>query len=78
MTEFLKFLRTIDREVPEALAVHLICDNYATHMHAERASQARRMACHCDAAPDSRRLTANSTVPRTLTTAGRSTAVMTT
>ena len=33
-TEFLKFLRTIDREVPEALAVHLICDNYATHKHA--------------------------------------------
>ena len=32
-TEFLKFLRTIDREVPEALAVHLICDNYATHKH---------------------------------------------
>ena len=32
-TEFLKFLRTIDREVPEELAVHLICDNYATHKH---------------------------------------------
>src|SRR4029077_10587457 len=32
-TEFLRFLRTIDREVPEALAVHLICDNYATHKH---------------------------------------------
>jgi hypothetical protein len=30
-TEFLKFPRTIDREVPEGLAVHLICDNYATH-----------------------------------------------
>jgi transposase len=32
-TEFLKFLRTIDREVPKELAVHLICDNYGTHRH---------------------------------------------
>ena len=31
--EFLKFLRTIDREVPKDLAVHLILDNYATHKH---------------------------------------------
>ena len=31
--EFLRFLRRIDREVPKALAVHLICDNYATHKH---------------------------------------------
>ena len=29
----LKFLRTIDREVPDELAVHLICDDYATHKH---------------------------------------------
>jgi transposase len=29
----LKFLRTIDREVPKGLAVHLILDNYATHKH---------------------------------------------
>ena len=29
--EFLKFLRTIDREVPTGLQVHLICDNLATH-----------------------------------------------
>jgi hypothetical protein len=27
--EFLRFLRTIDREVPKGLAVHLILDNYA-------------------------------------------------
>ena len=33
MGKFLTFLRTIDREVPEALAVQLICDNYATHKH---------------------------------------------
>jgi transposase len=31
--EFLKFLRTIDREVPKHLQVHLILDNYATHNH---------------------------------------------
>jgi Integrase core domain. len=31
--EFLKFLRTIDREVPKGLAVHMILDNYATHTH---------------------------------------------
>jgi len=31
--EFLKFLRTIDREVPKGLAVHLILDNYSTHKH---------------------------------------------
>jgi transposase len=31
--EFLKFLRTIDREVPKGLAVHMILDNYATHKH---------------------------------------------
>src|SRR6478735_693564 len=28
--EFLKFLRTIDNQVPKHLAVHLILDNYAT------------------------------------------------
>ena len=25
--------KTIDREVPKDLAIHLICDNYATHTH---------------------------------------------
>jgi len=29
--EFLKFLRTIDQNVPATLAVHLILDNYGTH-----------------------------------------------
>jgi transposase len=29
--EFKKFLATIDREVPEHLDVHLVCDNYGTH-----------------------------------------------
>ncbi|MGH9072364.1 MAG: IS630 family transposase [Acidimicrobiales bacterium] len=32
-TEFLKFLRLVDREVPKGLQVHLICDNYGTHSH---------------------------------------------
>lgn len=31
--DFLKFLKTIDREVPKHLQVHLILDNYATHKH---------------------------------------------
>jgi transposase len=31
--EFLVFLRTIDRQVPKNLQVHLILDNYATHKH---------------------------------------------
>ena len=30
-TEFLQFLRTIDANVPEALDVHLVMDNYGTH-----------------------------------------------
>jgi transposase len=32
-TEFLRFLRRIDHEVPKGLAVHLILDNYGTHNH---------------------------------------------
>jgi transposase len=28
-----KFLRTIDREVPKKLTIHLSIDNYATHKH---------------------------------------------
>ena len=32
-TEFLTFLKTIDREVPRRLRVHLILDNYAAHNH---------------------------------------------
>jgi transposase len=31
--EWLTFLKTIDREVPKDLAIHLILDNYATHKH---------------------------------------------
>jgi len=32
-SEFLKFLKIIDAEVPAGLEVHLILDNYATHKH---------------------------------------------
>lgn len=31
--EFLKFLRTLDREFPSGLDLHLIVDNYGTHTH---------------------------------------------
>jgi len=31
--EFIKFLNTVDREVPTGLQIHLILDNYATHKH---------------------------------------------
>ena len=33
--EFIKFLNTIDREVPKGLQIHLVLDNYATHKHVE-------------------------------------------
>jgi transposase len=32
-SEWLSFLRQIDRETPKNKALHLICDNYATHKH---------------------------------------------
>lgn len=32
-TEWLKFLRQIDRQTPKDKALHLIADNYATHKH---------------------------------------------
>jgi transposase len=32
--ELLKFLRTIDKEVPKGLQIHLILDNYGSHKHA--------------------------------------------
>ena len=31
--EWLRFLRQIDRETPKDKALHLVCDNYATHKH---------------------------------------------
>jgi transposase len=32
--EFLRFLKKVEREVPKGLQIHLICDNYSTHKHA--------------------------------------------
>ena len=32
-TEWLKFLRQIDRQTPKGKELHLVCDNYATHKH---------------------------------------------
>ena len=31
--EWLKFLKRLHRETPKSLALHIICDNYATHKH---------------------------------------------
>jgi len=36
--EFLKFLKTIDKQTPAGLQIHLILDNYATHKHANVAT----------------------------------------
>jgi transposase len=32
-TEFLRFLRTINRQIPKGLDIHMILDNYGTHTH---------------------------------------------
>ncbi len=50
--EFLAFLRHIDQNVPAALDVHLICDNYGTHKHPKvRAWLARRPRYHVHYTP---------------------------
>ena len=50
--EFLTFLRHIDANVPEALDIHLIADNYATHKHPRvRAWLARRPRYHIHYTP---------------------------
>ena len=33
--EFVRFLNTVNKEVPKGLQVHMILDNYATHKHAD-------------------------------------------
>jgi len=40
--EWLRFLRLIRSQVPAGKAVHLICDNYATHKHAKVQAWAKR------------------------------------
>jgi transposase len=50
--EFRKFLAAIDKAVPAALDVHLVCDNYATHNTPEiRAWLARRPRFHVHFTP---------------------------
>jgi len=50
--EFLAFLRHIEAGVPEALDVHLVVDNYATHKHPKvRAWLARRSRFHLHFTP---------------------------
>ena len=52
--EFLKFLRTIDRQTPKGLDVHLILDNYSTHKHANvRAWLAKHPSFHLHFTPTS-------------------------
>ena len=52
--EFLVFLRTIDRNVPKALQVHLILDNYHAHKHPEtKAWLAQRPLFHLHFTPTS-------------------------
>src|SRR4051794_35603855 len=48
--EFIRFLNTIDAEVPAGKAVHLILDNYAAHKHPKVARPARalRLPLHAD------------------------------
>ena len=51
--EWLKFLRTIDRNSPQGLDLHLIADNYATHKHAKvKAWLKRHPRFHMQLHPD--------------------------
>lgn len=50
--EFLAFLNHIDRNVPEELDIHIICDNYSTHKHPKvRAWLAKRPRYHVHFTP---------------------------
>ena len=52
--EFLKFLKTIDKQTPKGLDIHLILDNYATHKHANvRAWLAKHPRFHLHFTPTS-------------------------
>lgn len=52
--EWLRFLRQIDRECPEAFDVHLIIDNYGTHKHPKVVAWLkRRPRFHCHFIPTS-------------------------
>lgn len=52
--EFLKFLRSVDREVPKELDIHAILDNYGTHNHPKvRAWLANHQRFHLHFTPTS-------------------------
>ncbi len=52
--EFVKFLKTIEREVPDGLQIHMILDNYSTHKHADvKAWLARHPRFHLHFIPTS-------------------------
>jgi transposase len=52
--QWLSFLRTVDRETPQKLALHLIIDNYSTHKHpAVRKWLARHPRVHLHFTPTS-------------------------
>jgi transposase len=52
--EFLRFLRTIDRNTPKSLNLHVIVDNCATHKHAKvKAWLARHKRFHLHFTPTS-------------------------
>ena len=51
--EFIRFLNTIEREVPADKAVHVVLDNYATHKHPKvKAWLQRHPALHLPLHPD--------------------------
>lgn len=52
--EFLKFIKEIDAQIPEGLAVHIVMDNYATHKTPKiKAWLARRPHYHVHFTPTS-------------------------
>jgi len=52
--EFLKFLRTVGRDIPRKLAIHVILDNYGTHNHPKvRAWLAKHPRFHLHFTPTS-------------------------
>ena len=53
-TEWLKFLRLIEKSVPVGKDIHIICDNYSTHKHAKvRKWLERRPRIHVHFTPTS-------------------------
>lgn len=53
-TEWLKFLRLIEKSVPADKSIHIICDNYSTHKHAKvRKWLERRSRIHVHFTPTS-------------------------